>query len=285
MRSLFMIFVIMKSNKINVLSLWQIICKSNGMKKTLSLFILLLITFGNAQKLQNIQSGETLRYRIHYGLLNAGTASLTTLKTTYKGQPHFYVKGIGKTTGAVRAFFKVEDKYESFINYNTGLPSFYVRNVKEGTYTQHFETVFNHSNQTLLLTDKEKNTTQSLKSVAGIQDMLSAFYYLRSLNDSELKVGSVKKVNVWIDDEMFPFQLKVVGTENVKTKFGWINTLKIVPQVISGRVFKDKEGVTLWVSNDKNHIPIAIKAELAVGSLKADIDSYASVKYPLNFSK
>ena len=280
-----MIFVIMKSNKINVLSLWQIICKSNGMKKTLSLFILLLITFGNAQKLQNIQSGETLRYRIHYGLLNAGTASLTTLKTTYKGQPHFYVKGIGKTTGAVRAFFKVEDKYESFINYNTGLPSFYVRNVKEGTYTQHFETVFNHSNQTLLLTDKEKNTTQSLKSVAGIQDMLSAFYYLRSLNDSELKVGSVKKVNVWIDDEMFPFQLKVVGTENVKTKFGWINTLKIVPQVISGRVFKDKEGVTLWVSNDKNHIPIAIKAELAVGSLKADIDSYASVKYPLNFSK
>ena len=285
MRSLFMIFVIMKSNKSIVLSLWQIICKSNGMKKILSLFILLTITFGNAQKLQNIQSGETLRYRIHYGLLNAGTASLTTLKTTYKGQPHFYVKGIGKTTGAVRAFFKVEDKYESFINYNTGLPSFYVRNVKEGTYTQHFETVFNHSNQTLLLTDKEKNTTQSLKSVAGIQDMLSAFYYLRSLNDSELKVGSVKKVNVWIDDEMFPFQLKVVGTENVKTKFGWINTLKIVPQVISGRVFKDKEGVTLWVSNDRNHIPIAIKAELAVGSLKADIDSYASVKYPLNFSK
>lgn len=285
MRSLFMIYVIIKSNKIKVLPLWQIICKSKGMKKTLSLFILLLMTFGSAQKLQNIQSGETLRYRIHYGLLNAGTATLTTLKTTYKGQPHYYVKGYGRTTGAVRAFFKVEDNYESFINYNTGLPSFYVRNVKEGTYTQHFETVFNHSNQTLLLTDKEKKSTQTLKSVTGIQDMLSAFYYLRSLDDSDLKVGSVKKVNIWIDDEMFPFQLKVVGTENVKTKFGWINSLVIVPQVISGRVFKDKEGVTLWVSNDKNHIPIAIKAELAVGSLKADIDSYSSVKFPLKFSK
>ena len=285
MRSLFMIFVIMKSNKSKVLSLWQIICKSNGMKKTLSLFILLLITFGNAQKLQNIQSGETLRYRIHYGLLNAGTASLTTLKTTYKGQPHFYVKGVGKTTGAVRAFFKVEDTYESFINYNTGLPSFYVRNVKEGTYTQHFETVFNHSNQTLLLTDKEKNTTIKVDSVKGVQDMLSAFYYLRSLDDSDLKIGSSKKLNVWIDDEMFPFQLKIVGTENVKTKFGTINCLKIIPQVISGRVFKDKEGVTLYVSNDKNHIPISVKAELAVGSLKADIDSFSNVKYPLNFVK
>lgn len=285
MRSLFMIFVIMKSNKIKVLSLWQIICKSKRMKKTFSLFILLWMTLGTAQKLQNIQSGEKLRYRIHYGLLNAGTASLTTLKTTYKGQPHFYVKGYGKTTGAVRAFFKVEDNYESFINYNTGLPSFYVRDVKEGTYTQHFETVFNHGNQTLLLTDKEKKTTQTLKSVAGIQDMLSAFYYLRSLDDNDLKVGSVKKLNIWIDDEMFPFQLKVVRTENVKTKFGYINSLVIVPQVISGRVFKDKEGVTLWVSNDKNHIPIAIKAELAVGSLKADLDSFSNVKYPLNFSK
>lgn len=280
-----MIFVIMKSNKIKVLSLWQIICKSKRMKKTFSLFILLWMTLGTAQKLQNIQSGEKLRYRIHYGLLNAGTASLTTLKTTYKGQPHFYVKGYGKTTGAVRAFFKVEDNYESFINYNTGLPSFYVRDVKEGTYTQHFETVFNHGNQTLLLTDKEKKTTQTLKSVAGIQDMLSAFYYLRSLDDNDLKVGSVKKLNIWIDDEMFPFQLKVVRTENVKTKFGYINSLVIVPQVISGRVFKDKEGVTLWVSNDKNHIPIAIKAELAVGSLKADLDSFSNVKYPLNFSK
>lgn len=285
MLSLFMIFIIKKLIKINVLPLWQIICKSKRMKKILFLFIFLLFNFGSAQKLQNIQSGETLRYRIHYGLLNAGTASLTTQKTTYKGQPHFYVKGYGKTTGAVRAFFKVEDNYESFINYNTGLPSFYVRNVKEGNYTQHFETVFNHNSQTLYLTDKEKNTTQSLKSVAGVQDMLSAFYYLRSLDDSELKVGSVKKVNIWIDDEMFPFQLKVEGTENIKTRFGYINTLKIVPQVISGRVFKDKEGVTLWVSNDRNHIPVAIKAELAVGSLKADIDSYSNVKYPLNFAK
>ena len=115
--------------------------------------------------------------------------------------------------------------------------------------------------------------------------MLSAFYYLRSLDSTDLRVGSVKKLNVWIDDEMFPFQIKVVGTENIKTKFGTINTLKIVPQVMSGRVFKDKEGVTLWVSNDRNYVPIAIKAELVVGSLKASIDSFRNVKYPLNFTK
>ncbi|MBU4537860.1 MAG: DUF3108 domain-containing protein [Weeksellaceae bacterium] len=253
------------------------------MKKFFSVLGILFFALGFSQKFDNIQSGEVLNYRIHYGILNAGTATLTTLKTTYRGQPHFYVKGYGRTTGAVRAFFKVEDNYESFINYNTGLPSFYVRNVQEGGYTQHFETAFNHSNQTLVLTDKEKNTSTVEKSVKGVQDMLSAFYYLRSLDSSELKIGSAKKLNVWIDDELFPFQLKVVGTENVKTKFGTVNCLRIVPQVISGRVFKDKEGVTLWVSNDRNYVPVAIKAELAVGSLKASLDSYRNVKYPLSF--
>jgi hypothetical protein len=253
------------------------------MKKILSLVVISMFTWGNAQKLDNIKSGEELNYRIHYGVLTAGTATLTTVKTTYQGKPHFYVKGYGKTTGAVRAFFTVEDHYESFINYDTGLPSYYVRNVQEGGYTQHLQTVFNHANQTLILTDKEKNNSKVVKSVKNVQDMLSAFYYLRSLDASELKVGTIKKFDVWIDDELFPFQVKVVGVENVKTKFGSINCLKILPQVMSGRVFKDKEGVTLWVSNDRNYIPIAIKAELAVGSLKASLDSYKNVKYPLKF--
>lgn len=253
------------------------------MKKIFSLFILLFFASIQAQKLDNIQSGEVLNYRIHYGFLNAGTATLTTLKTNYLGKPHFYVKGYGKTTGAVRAFFKVEDHYESFINYNTGLPSYYVRNVQEGGYTQHFETVFNQEKESLILTDKEKNTSRVIKTTKDVQDMISAFYYLRGLNPSELKVGSVKKLNIWIDDELFPFQLKVVGVENIKTKFGTINCLKIVPQVISGRVFKDKEGVTLWVSNDRNLIPIAMKADLLVGSLKASLESYKNLKQPLKF--
>ena len=256
------------------------------MKKTLILFTLFLYAFSFAQ-MDNILSGEKLTFRIHYGFLNAGTAELTSLKTTYQNVPHFYVRGVGKTTGAVRAFFKVDDLYESFINVSTGLPSFYVRDVKEGNYTQHFESVFNHENQTVILTDKENaaNGSKVIKTAKGVQDMLSAFYYLRSLDSLQLKVGSVFKINIWIDKSIFPFQLRVVGTENLKTKFGSVNCLKIIPSVISGRVFKDDESVTMWVTNDKNHLPIALKADLAVGSLKADLDNFSNVKFPLSFRK
>lgn len=256
------------------------------MNRILILLVVLFSTLGFAQ-IDNIRSGEHLHYRIHYGVLNAGTATLTAKQINYKGTPHLYVKGIGRSTGAVRTFFKVDDLYESYINTQTGLPSYYVRNVKEGSYSQHLHANFNHANHTLVLTDKKNpaNGSKTINTVKGIQDMLSAFYYLRNLGDSDLKTGKTVRLNVWVDDEMFPFMLRVDGTENVKTKFGTINCLKITPMVMSGRVFKAKESVTMWVTNDQNRIPVAIKAELAVGSLKASIEEYKNVMYPLNFKK
>jgi len=252
--------------------------------KNIFLFVGIFIFSALSAQFDNINAGETISFRIHYGFITAGNATLSTTKTSFKGQPAFYVRGVGKTSGAAKTFFKVEDVYESYISENKE-PLFYVRNVSEGSYTQHLQSTFNTNNNTLVLVDK-KHTDRPAKTVKvpnDVQDILSCFYYLRSVDN--LKVGSVLKMSVWIDDELFPFQLKVVGTENLSTKFGKINCLKIIPSVMSGRVFKDKEGVTMWVTNDQNRVPVLIKAELAVGSLKASIDSYSNVKYPLNFKK
>lgn len=252
--------------------------------KNLFLFIGVFVFSALSAQFDNINAGETISFRIHYGFITAGNATLSTTKTSYKGQPAFYVRGVGKTSGAAKAFFKVEDVYESYISEKKE-PLFYVRNVSEGSYTQHLQSTFNTNNNTLVLVDK-KHTDRPAKTVKvpnDVQDILSCFYYLRSVDN--LKVGSVLKMSVWIDDELFPFQLKVVGTEKVSTKFGKVNCLKIIPSVVSGRVFKDKEGVTMWVTNDQNRVPVLIKAELAVGSLKASIDSYTNVKYPIKFEK
>ncbi len=252
------------------------------MKKYISLLFSLSFLLMFSQ-IGNIKNGEKLSFRIHYGILNAGYATLSANQVNYRNSPHFRVTGIGKSTGAVRAFFKVDDVYESYINIATGLPSHYVRNVSEGGYRRYFETDFNHDNQTLILTNKLDKTSKNFKTVKGIQDMISAFYYLRSMDTNTFKVGSSLKINIWIDDEIYPFMLKVTGTVTKNTKFGKISCLKIVPYVMSGRIFKSTEGVTMYVTNDANLIPVEIKAELLVGSLKASLDNYHNVKYPLNF--
>lgn len=251
---------------------------------------LLLLVFSvllPAQKLSHINSGEELTYRIHYGPLNAGFATMTAQHTQINGVPHLYVEGNGRTTGMVDNLFSVQDVYQSWINLNTALPSAYVRNVKEGKFRQHLEVNFNQTDNSLLIKDlaDPKKEVKKVQTPAGVQDMVSAFYFLRSLDASSLKVGSVRNLDVWIDDELFPFQLRVDGVETIDTKFGRLSCLRIIPSVKSGRVFKEKEGVTLWVSNDLNHIPVAVQAKLAVGSLRADLDNYQNVKYPMTFSK
>jgi hypothetical protein len=80
------------------------------------------------------------------------------------------------------------------------------------------------------------------------------------------------------DDGIFKFQLKYLGKEVLKTKFGKVECLKFRPYVQSGRVFKEQESLSLWVSNDKNKIPIRIEADLAVGSIKADLEGYNALR-------
>src|SRR5690606_23585532 len=122
--------------------------------------------------------------------LTAGYATLSTIKTSYNGQPVFFVKGVGRTTGAVRTFFRVDDTYESYINEHKK-PLFYVRNVYEGGYTQHLQSIFHHDNNSLTLVDKKTpaNPHRNIKVPSDVQDMLSVFYYLRSLPEESLKVG------------------------------------------------------------------------------------------------
>ena len=95
-----------------------------------------------------------------------------------------------------------------------------------------------------------------------------------------VKVGEEIVLNMFFDKENFKFKLKYLGEEVMDTKFGKVPCLKFRLYVQKGRVFKENESLTLWVSNDENKVPIRIKASLAVGSLKADLDAFKGLKHP-----
>ena len=67
----------------------------------------------------------------------------------------------------------------------------------------------------------------------------------------------------------------------VKTDAGTFNTLVIKPQLIKGRVFKDDEALTLWVTDDENKLPIMVESDIFVGSIKAELIGYENIKNPL----
>jgi hypothetical protein len=235
----------------------------------------------NTEGTSAFKTGEWLKFRIHYGILNASYATLQVKSNHLDGVPVYHVVGNGKTTGFASIFFKVDDTYESFFDKKDGRPYKFIRKIDEGGYTKDIEVNFNYEKDIAVLNDKKKDKKFNFTIQEDIQDLVSAFYFLRNnYKVEDLVEGESIQLNLLYDDDgVFKFKLKYLGKEVLKTKYGKVECLKFRPYVQSGRVFKEQESLSLWVSNDNNRIPIRIQAELSVGSIKADLDGYNGLKH------
>lgn len=250
------------------------------MKKVI-VFLLFITTVGFApQKGDAFGVGEYFKFRIHYGVVNAGYATLEMQEATRGGKKVYHAVGKGWTVGMSRFFFKVDDTYESYFDKATNIPVQFVRKIDEGGYIRNQEGFFNQEANRVLVKDYKRNKEKTFVIPDNTQDVVSMFYYLRNHpNIDKMKVGESVTVDMFFDDETLKFKLKFIGTEDIKTKFGTIPTMMFRPLVQSGRVFKEEESLTVWISDDSNKIPVRIKASLAVGSIKADLDSFKGLKH------
>ena len=238
-------------------------------------FLLSFNTVLLGQKKSNpFKDGEWLKYKMSYsGFFKAGTAELTLKEADLNGKKVFHAKGFGKTSDFIGLFFKVRDTYQSYFDHNKVIPYLFKRDVNEGGYIIKRDTRFNQDTKIATVEDFKYNTKKEV-SFENVQDMISAFYYLRTINTDTIKAGDEIDLNMFFDSKTFAFKLRFLGKEFLKTKFGKIKTIKLRPVVQSGRVFKESESVTIWVTDDENKIPIRLKASLAVGSLRAELKAF-----------
>jgi len=239
------------------------------------------IPLDSLTSLESFQEGEWFQLRLHYGIFNASYASFTLKRDTIKERPVFHAIGFGETTGLARWFFKVEDYYESYFDEKTGAPYKFIRNINEGGYTKNIEIDFDHEQKTASVLDKKKKETNDFSIKPNIHDLVSCFYFLRNYYPKNgLAVNEAFDINMFFDNENYVFKLKYLGKETIESKFGKVSCLKFRPVVQSGRVFKEQESVTLWVSDDNNRLPIRLQADILIGSIKADLDSFKNLKHP-----
>ncbi|MCZ8169273.1 Protein of unknown function [Flavobacterium fontis] len=250
--------------------------------KNLVLLSLLFFTVSfDMERPSAFDVGEWFKFRIHYGLVTAGYATLEVKESTRNNKKVFHAVGKGYTTGMSRWFFKVDDNYESYFDKNTGKPYQFVRKIDEGGYTKNQEGFFNQDKNTVLVKDYKNNTNAVFETPEQVQDIVSTFYYLRNHpNVDKLKVGESINVDMFFDNETTKFRLKFIGREDLDTKFGTVPCMIFRPLVQTGRVFKEQESLTVWISADDNKLPIRIKASLMVGSLKADLDAFKGLANP-----
>lgn len=223
--------------------------------------------------------GEKLRYRVTYGFMDAGEAILEVKSTTKKGNGRemLHMKGTGRTLGGFNAFFKVNDVYESYVDKQGVFPWLFVRRVDEGGYKLSQDYTFKH--------DKLKVNNGEGKEFSvpmAIQDMVSSFYYARTLDFKNMKVGDIVEFKCFMDDEIWPLKIKFVGDEVIHIRKGKFNCKKFVPVVQKGRYFECENDVNFWVTDDENRIPILVRAKIPVGTVKLHLVEWEGIKHEIN---
>jgi hypothetical protein len=221
--------------------------------------------------------GEKLTYSLKFSGIQAGQAEIDLQQANYQNKPVYHARATAQTVGLAEKLYSVKDIFESYFDMNSSLPHKAIRNVKEGNYTSYCELYFNHRDTSVF----SSKTDSLYRTLPGILDILSSLYYLRGLDPSYFKTGDVIQIVTFWDDEIYPFFLRYKGKEIIKTKYGKIRCHRFDPILEPGRVFKSEDDMSAWFTDDPNFVPVRVRFELIVGSLRCDLDQYSNLSYPL----
>jgi hypothetical protein len=256
-------------------------------KKIATIFTLLLCTVGLRAgddfcgiRNTSFQNGENITFTVFYSVVglyvNAGTATFNTTLERINNKPVYHIVGEGKSNSSYDWIFKVRDKYESYIDTTNLQPLKFIRNVDEGGYKKYENITFNQQTNTAI-------TTEGVYKVPNcIQDVLSAIYYARNIDFAKYNVNDKIPFDMFLDNEVYHLYLRYMGKETVKTKYGKFRAIKFKPLLVKGTIFEGGEKMTVWVSDDPNHIPLRIESPISVGSVKVDMMQYRGLRYPLS---
>ncbi|MBL0271703.1 MAG: DUF3108 domain-containing protein [Chitinophagaceae bacterium] len=222
---------------------------------------------------------EEVSFTVYYAVagiyVNAGNATFTSKLEVVNNRPVYHVTGDGKTNSSYDWIYRVRDKYESYIDTATMQPLRFIRNVNEGGYKKYQHITFNKSAHTAVANEGV------FKVPPCVQDVVSAMYYARNINFSQLKPEDKIPFSMFLDNEVFNLYIRYLGKETIKTKYGKFNALKIKPLLIKGTIFEGGEDMTVWVTDDANHIPVRVESPIVIGKVKIDMMSYRNLRHPL----
>ncbi|MFB6457509.1 DUF3108 domain-containing protein [Chitinophaga sp. Hz27] len=224
--------------------------------------------------------GESITLKVFYNLgkmyIGAGEATFNVGLERFANRDVYHIVGDGKTYKAYDWFFKVRDRYETYLDTATMQPLKFVRNVNEGGYKILNNVVFNQAGHQAI------STTGTYTVPPCIQDIISSIYYMRNIDFGKYSEGDKIPFNMFLDDQVYNIYIRYLGKEEIKTKFGTFRAIKFKPLLIKGTVFEGGEKMTVWVSDDANKVPLRIESPISVGSVVVDMINFSNLRYPFS---
>lgn len=226
--------------------------------------------------------GEYLKYRVYYdswatAWLTAGYGIMEIDKewALVNGREAYHITVNGNSAGIFNMFYKVRDKFESYMDKDSLYSLKFIRRTHEGRYKRNDDVIFDQENLKAHSTRKVKDITP------GVQDIVSAFYHVRTWDFDTAKVNDEYFMDFFLDDSLYHTKFIFLGRETIETDLGEFNCLKFKPQVATGDIFQEPYPMELWVTDDRNKIPVLINSAVYIGSVKVELVEYRGLKWKL----
>lgn len=235
------------------------------------------------------RGGEYVKYSAVYNWgwiwINAGEVFFEVENEVYDNQLMYKLRGYGSSLPKYDWIYTVRDTFETFVEKKTLLPRYFRRNTSEGGFEVQNEYWFDYREKKELITkswnsDKDITERDTFKLEGCRYDVLSMIYVARNLDFQQYSAGEKIPIKLIIDNEYYDLFIRYLGKEAFTTRSGeQFNTIKFSPLLVEGTIFKGGEDMTVWVTDDRNRIPVQVEAKILVGSIKAVLEDYSGLKY------
>ncbi|MCB0730941.1 MAG: DUF3108 domain-containing protein [Ignavibacteriae bacterium] len=216
--------------------------------------------------------GEKLTFDVKYGFVTAGVAvmEIPKIRSIAKRETYHITFNVN-TVSSFDPFFKVRDRYETFLDTEGLFPWRFEQHIREGSYSRDFSAFFDQRKNVA----KTKNGSYDIPD--NVNDIVSAFYLARTFNYDSLKVGDSFHLENFYKDKVYPLDVVYRGKETVTVEAGTFNCVMVEPLVVEGGLFKSEGSIIIWLTDDEVKMPVKVKSKVIIGSIDAELTKFEGV--------
>lgn len=218
--------------------------------------------------------GEKLEYDIGYKFITAGTGAfhIQPKAISRYGRQCYDVRFQVKSLESLEWIYRVRDSYRSVIDISGIFPWEFEQHIREGDFKRDFKAYFDQFNNIAYVKDTSYEVPES------VHDIVSAFYYVRTLDLNKMKKGETIYLENFFKDSTYKLGVKMHGRQTVEVKAGKFRCVVIEPLVQEGGLFKNEGNIYIWLTDDERKIPVKVATKIIIGMVGAELTHYSGVR-------
>ena len=227
--------------------------------------------------------GERLSFEVSYGFITAAEAFMTISPAPfmYNNRETYEVNFDVNSRSSFDVVYKVRDNYKTYIDAGGIFPWRFEQHIRENDFKRDFEATFIQESLKVYTkvnyVEDKSYTTQN----QYVQDLISSFYYARTLDWKGKNNGDVVTVNYFYKDNFYPLDIRFEGRETVDVAAGEFKTFILHPMLKEGFTNKTSD-IFIYLSDDERKIPVKVKMKIVIGALVAELTQYTGLNGPLD---